>query len=45
MIASILLWTRYSPQLFSNEKAGFETNSRPYILKYGAPCHPAVVVR
>ena len=33
------------PQLFSNDIAGFETSSRPYILKYGAPCHPDVIVR
>ena len=29
------------PQTFLyNEITGFETGSRPYILKYGAPCHP-----
>ena len=30
------------PPLFLNENAGFETNSRPYVLKYDAPCHPDV---
>ena len=32
-----------SPPNFSLTKimAGFETNSRPYLLKYGAPYHPA----
>ena len=33
------------PQLFLNEIAGFETSSRPYLLKYGAPCPPDVIVR
>ena len=29
------------PQTFlQNEIACFETNSPPYLLKYGAPCHP-----
>ena len=28
------------PQLFFNEIAGFEALSRPYLLKYGAPCRP-----
>ena len=34
-----------TPQLFFNEIAGFETISRPYLLRYGAPCHPDVIVR
>ena len=29
-----------APQLFFNEIAGLEISSRPYLLKYGAPCHP-----
>ena len=29
------------PRLCVDGIAGFETSSRPYILKYGAPCHPA----
>ena len=33
------------PQLFFNEIAGFETSSRSYLLKYGASCHPDVIVR
>ena len=28
----------------SSEIAGFETSSRPYLLKYGAPCRPDVIV-
>ena len=33
------------PQHFFNETAGFETSSRRYLLKYGVPCHPDVMVR
>ena len=33
------------PQLFFNEIAGFETSSRPFLLKYGYPRHPDVIVR
>ena len=33
------------PQLFFNEIAGSETGSRPHLLKYGAPCHPDVIIR
>ena len=33
------------PQLFFNEIAGFETNSRPCLLKYDTLCHPNVIVR
>ena len=33
------------PQLFFNEIVGFETSSRPYLLKHGAPCHLDVIVR
>ena len=36
---------RYPPQLFFNEIDGFETASQPYLLKYGAPCRPDVIVR
>ena len=32
-------------QCFFHETAAFETISRPYLLKYGAPCHPDVIVR
>ena len=32
-------------QLFFNEIAGFDFSSRPYLLKYGAPCRPDVIVR
>ena len=28
------------PPTFLNEIAGFETSPRPYLLKYGAFCHP-----
>ena len=28
-----------------NEIAGFEPSSRPYLLKYDAPCRPDVIVR
>ena len=31
--------------IFLNEIAGFETNARPQRLKFGAPCHPDVIVR
>ena len=35
-----------SPRKISLTKiADFETSSRPYLLKYGAPCHPDVIVR
>ena len=33
-----------APKLFFNEIAGFETNSRQYLLKYGAPCHLDLIV-
>ena len=32
------------PNISLTEIAGFETSSRPYILKYGAPCHPNMIV-
>ena len=38
----VLLWP--PPTLFY-EIAGFETNSRPYLLKYGVPCDPDGIVR
>ena len=31
-------FTVETPAIFFNEIAGFETNSRPYLMKYGAPC-------
>ena len=35
-----------APQLSFNDKiAGFETNTRSCLLKYGAPCHADVIVR
>ena len=34
-----------APQLFFSEIAGFETNAWPYLLEYGVPCHPDVIVR
>ena len=34
-----------SPPTFVLTKSSvFETSSRPYLLKYGAPCHPDVIV-
>ena len=34
-----------APHIFLHDNAGFETSSRPYLLKHGAPCHPDVLVR
>ena len=33
------------PPPFFGENAGVATNSRPYLPKYGAPCHPDVIVQ
>ena len=39
------LTTVAPPILLYNEAAGFETNSLPCLLTYGALCHPDVMVR
>ena len=33
------------PNISFNNTAGFKTSGQPYLLKYGAPCPPDVIVR
>ena len=34
-----------APNFPLTKYAGFETSLQPYILEYGAPCRPDVIVR